>query len=151
MRFTGFSTSYAGCYDRLVELDRQIKGYEDKIQEVYGSSVVCRKVGTVPGVGPIIATAMVAALGDGKNFENGPQVAARLGLVPRQESSGGKPTLLDISKRRGHGVSSNITIRCNVGTDIPLLTRSAPIPNGALVLCSRKDRPSLDDHFATTS
>lgn len=90
---------FADCYDRLVELDRQIKGYEDKIQEVYRSSVVCRKLGTVPGVGPITATAMVAALGDGKNFENGRQVAAWLGLVPKQESSGGKPKLLGISKR----------------------------------------------------
>lgn len=71
-------------YDRLVELDRQVKGYEDKIQAVYRASPVCQRLGTIPGVGPIIATAMVAAW---------------LGIVPRQESSGGKPRLLGISKR----------------------------------------------------
>jgi transposase len=42
---------------------------------------------------------LVATLGDAKNFDNGRQVAAWLGLVPRQHSSGGKPTLLGISKR----------------------------------------------------
>lgn len=90
---------FSDSYDRLVDLDRQIKGYEDKLQAVYRHSPVCQRLGTIPGVGPITATAMVAALGDGKNFENGRQVAAWLGIVPRQESSGGKPRLLGISKR----------------------------------------------------
>lgn len=99
----GLSTSaravFSECYTRLVELDRQIKVYEDKLQALYRSSVVCQKLGTIPGVGPIIATAMVAALGDGKAFENGRQVSAWLGIVPKQESSGGKARLLGISKR----------------------------------------------------
>jgi len=75
---------FSDGYERLVDLDRQIKGYEDKIQAVYRSSAVCQKLGTIPGVGPITATAMVAAW---------------LGIVPKQESSGGKPKLLGISKR----------------------------------------------------
>jgi transposase len=90
---------FAECYDRLVELDRQIKVYEDKLQALYRSSAVCQKLGTIPGVGPITATAMVAALGDGQAFENGRQVSAWLGIVPKQESSGGKAKLLGISKR----------------------------------------------------
>ena len=60
---------------------------------------VCRQLLAIPGIGPITATAMVAALGDGKSFANGRQVAAWLGIVPRQASSGGKPRLLGISKR----------------------------------------------------
>lgn len=99
----GLSTSaravFADGYDRLVALDRQIKGYEGKINAVYRSSAMCQKLGTIPGVGPITATAMVAALGDGKSFENGRQVSAWLGIVPKQESSGGKAKLLGISKR----------------------------------------------------
>jgi transposase len=90
---------FAESYERLVSLDREIKGYDDKIQAVYRLSPVCQRLGTIPGVGPITATAMVAALGDGQAFENGRQVAAWLGIVPRQESSGGKPKLLGISKR----------------------------------------------------
>jgi len=53
----------------------------------------------VPGIGPLGASALVATIGDAKNFENGRQLAAWLGLVPRQHSSGGKPRLLGISKR----------------------------------------------------
>ena len=53
----------------------------------------------VEGIGPLTATALVAALSDGKAFQNGRQFAAWLGLVPRQHSSGGKPRLFGISKR----------------------------------------------------
>ena len=54
---------------------------------------------TVPGVGPLIATALVAAVGDARMFARGRDMAAWLGLVPRQHSTGGKPTLGRISKR----------------------------------------------------
>jgi len=53
----------------------------------------------VPGIGPLTASALVASIGDAKNFDNGRQFAAWLGVVPRQHSSGGKPTLLGMSKR----------------------------------------------------
>jgi len=53
----------------------------------------------IPGIGPLTATALVASIGDAKTFHNGRQLAAWLGLVPRQNSTGGKTTLLGISKR----------------------------------------------------
>lgn len=53
----------------------------------------------IPGIGPITASALVASMGDAKQFRNGRQVAAWLGLVPKQHSSGGKPVLLGMSKR----------------------------------------------------
>lgn len=53
----------------------------------------------MPGIGPLTASALVASIGDAKNFDNGRQFAAWLGVVPRQHSSGGKPTLLGMSKR----------------------------------------------------
>ena len=59
----------------------------------------CQKLACVEGVGPLIATAMAAAVGDANAFKNGRQLAAWLGLTPRQHSSGGKPRLLGISKR----------------------------------------------------
>ena len=58
---------------------------------------VCRRLVTVPGIGPLVATALVAAVGNGAMFSKGRERAAWPGLVPRQ-STGGKPTLLGISK-----------------------------------------------------
>ncbi|MDT4878395.1 IS110 family transposase ISBcen3 [compost metagenome] len=53
----------------------------------------------MPGIGPISASALVASIGDAKNFDSGRQLAAWLGLVPKQHSTGGKSNLLSISKR----------------------------------------------------
>jgi transposase len=60
---------------------------------------VCRRLLTLPGIGPLTATALVAAVNEVTQFNNGRQLAAWLGLVPRQHSTGGKPRLLGISKR----------------------------------------------------
>jgi transposase len=54
---------------------------------------------TIPGIGPLTASALVASVGDARNFENGRQLAAWLGLVPKQHSTGGKSRLQGISKR----------------------------------------------------
>ena len=62
-------------------------------------SAPSNKLAQVPGIGPITASALVASLGDAKNFDSGRQVAAWLGLVPKQHSSGGKQNLLGMSKR----------------------------------------------------
>lgn len=62
-------------------------------------SPLCKKIATVAGIGPITATAIVAAVGEAKEFKNGRHLAAWLGLVPKQYSSGGKSCLRGISKR----------------------------------------------------
>lgn len=85
--------------DHLKELDRQVGELEIQIQQWHRSSDVSSKLAQIPGVGPITASALVASLGNAKNFDNGRQVAAWLGLVPRQHSNGGKQNLLGISKR----------------------------------------------------
>ncbi|MDE9557892.1 IS110 family transposase, partial [Xenorhabdus bovienii] len=58
-----------------------------------------RRLSEIPGIGPITASALVASVGDARHFATGRQLAAWLGLVPRQHSSGGKSTLQGISKR----------------------------------------------------
>jgi len=83
----------------LKELDRQVRELEREILAWHRSSDLSRKLEQIPGIGPLAATALVASIADAKSFENGRQVSAWLGLVPRQSSSGGKPTLLGISKR----------------------------------------------------
>ena len=83
----------------LKELDRQVGELEVQIQVWHRANDASRKLAEIPGIGPITASALVASIGDAKNFDNGRQLAAWLGLVPRQHSSGGKQTLLGISKR----------------------------------------------------
>jgi len=83
----------------LNDLDRQVRELEREILAWHRSSDLSRKLEQIPGIGPLAATALVASIADARSFDNGRQVSAWLGLVPRQNSSGGKPTLLGISKR----------------------------------------------------
>jgi transposase len=85
--------------EELTELDARIKGYDRKIRELYRNSQICQRLGKVEGIGPVTATALVAAVGDRRSFKNGRQFAAWLGLVPTQRSSGGRARLSGISKR----------------------------------------------------
>jgi transposase len=81
------------------ELDRQVKEFERQIIEWHRSNELSRKLEKIPGIGPLAASALVASIADANSFDNGRQVSAWLGLVPRQCSSGGKSTLLGMSKR----------------------------------------------------
>ena len=85
--------------DHLKELDRQVAELEVQIRNWHRESDASKKLGQIPGIGPITASALVASIGDAKSFQNGRQLAAWLGLVPRQCSTGGKQVLLGISKR----------------------------------------------------
>ncbi len=90
---------FAELQEQLIEIDKRVSDYGDKIQALHQGSEVSRRLAQVPGIGPITATALLASLGDGKAFSSPRQVASWLGLVPKQSSSGGKPKLLGISKR----------------------------------------------------
>jgi len=83
----------------LVELDRQVQELEQQIIAWHRSNEDSQRLEKIPGFGPLTASALVASIGDAKSFKNGREVAAWLGLVPRQHSSGGKPFMLGISKR----------------------------------------------------
>ena len=79
-------------FDVVATLDKQI-------EQCHQQNALCQRIGKIPGIGPITASALIATIGNANNFENGRQLAAWLGLVPRQHSSGGKQVLLGISKR----------------------------------------------------
>lgn len=81
------------------DLDRQVQEMEHQIQSWHRANALSRKLEQVPGIGPITASVLVASIGDAKNFANGRQLAAWLGLVPKQHSSGGKTNLQGVSKR----------------------------------------------------
>ncbi len=85
--------------ENLKEMDRQAKELEAQIQQWHREHEASRKLAEIPGLGPITASAIVATVGDAREFKNGRQLAAWMGLVPKQNSSGGKQTLLGISKR----------------------------------------------------
>lgn len=80
-------------------LDKRIETITEEIEELSHHEVNCRRLMSVPGIGPVISTALVAAIGRGDAFERGRDFGAWLGLVPRQYSTGGRPILGRISKR----------------------------------------------------
>ena len=86
-------------YDLFRDLDRRIASFDKKIEQVFRNSETCQRIATIKGVGPKTATAIVAAIGDGAEFKNGRHLAAWVGLVPRQFSSGDRKVLMGISKR----------------------------------------------------
>ncbi|WP_041522997.1 IS110 family RNA-guided transposase [Gilvimarinus agarilyticus] len=94
-----FRELLANLYDEMVHLDARIKTLEIKLESLCVQNEDCQRLLGIPGVGLLSATAMVASIGDISVFKNGRELAAWLGLVPRQHSTGGKPTLLGISKR----------------------------------------------------
>ena len=89
-------SSLYGQYESLVV---RIEELEDQIQCWHKDSATSRLLASIPGIGVLTATALVGTVGDGRAFKNGRQLAAYIGLVPRQASSGGKEKLLGISKR----------------------------------------------------
>ncbi len=86
-------------YNRLSELDSLINGLEKRINSVARQNETCQRLMEIPGIGPLIATAVVATMGEVSSFKSGREFAAYVGLVPKQTGSGGKVRLLGISKR----------------------------------------------------
>jgi len=85
--------------EHMRDLDSKINALERQIHHWHRSNSLSQKLEKVPGIGPITASALVASIGDAKSFANGRQLAAWLGLVPKQYSTGGKTNLQGISKR----------------------------------------------------
>ena len=88
-----------GVRGDLVELDRRVGELTDEIDKIAKSGEVASRLQQLRGVGPITATALVASVGDAKQFRKGREMAVSLGLTPGQHSTGGKERLLGISKR----------------------------------------------------
>ena len=80
-------------------LEAQLAYYQEQLDTLAQPHPACQRLMTTPGIGPLTATALVAAVSDASTFKNGRQVAAWLGLVPRQHTTGGQERWLGISKR----------------------------------------------------
>lgn len=90
---------FSALLTELRSLDEKILDCDEKVGAIHKSHPVCKRLSKIPGVGPLTATAMIAAVSDPSAFKNGREMAAWIGLVPKQHSSGGKERLLGISKR----------------------------------------------------
>lgn len=86
-------------HSRLKELDSLIDGIEKQLTSLARQSEICKRLMDIPGVGPLIATAAMATMGEASAFKSGREFAAYVGLVPKQTGSGGRIRLLGISKR----------------------------------------------------
>jgi transposase len=104
------------------ELDRRIEAFDTEFAEEARADQAARLLLTIPGIGPLNATALVAAIGQAETFGRGRDLAAWLGLVPRQMSTGGKPKLLGISKR-GNGYLRKMLIH-GARAALPTLSKS---------------------------
>ena len=94
-----FRRFLARCYGQLCELDEHIEFYDRELHEHARTDESVQRLQTVPGFGPVVASAFHAVVGDGQAFGRGRDVSAALGLVPKQHSTGGRTVLLGISKR----------------------------------------------------
>lgn len=101
----------AELLDDVVQLDQRIAATSREIEGLAARDDRARRLMTIPGIGLLAATAMLAAIGDGRQFRRARDLAAWLGLVPREYSTGGKTTLLAISKR-GNRYVRRLLIPC---------------------------------------
>ncbi|MET4443829.1 transposase, partial [Bradyrhizobium sp. GM2.2] len=107
----------ASTFDELRQLELRIAEVNREIEAIASQSDTARRLMTIPGIGPLAATALLAAAGSARQFKKARDMAAWLGLVPREYSTGGKTKLLGISKRGNrylrrmiiHGARSCVT------------------------------------------
>jgi transposase len=93
---------FADMLDELGSLDRRLEKLDAQLLTICRTNEACRRLSKLPGVGPVIATALVAAVNDGRHFRSGRELAAWIGLVPRHYTTGGKPRLGGIGRRANH-------------------------------------------------
>jgi transposase len=94
--------TFDALLDELEALERRIDRVDGRLRTICRDDETCRRLMTLPGVGPIVATALVASIGDPRQFRSGREMAAWIGLVPRQFSTGGKSRLAGIVRRANH-------------------------------------------------
>jgi transposase len=108
------------------DIDRRIAAFETEFVARARADETARRLLTIPGIGVMNATALIAAIGNGETFRRGRDLAAWLGLVPRQVTTGGRPRLVGISKR-GNKYLRKLLIHGARAALPSLLTRATPL------------------------
>src|SRR6202049_1966047 len=130
----------AGLYEDWMSLDERINTIASEIEKIGEKEANCRRLMSAPGIGPLISTAVVAAIGTGEAFERGRDFGAWLGLVPRQYSTGGRSILGRISKRGSKYLRTLFIQAANV-----LLMRSSAnsVPRGTELIGHSPQRATV--------
>ena len=89
----------ADLWTEFAEIDAQLRAISRKIESLAANDELARRLMTIPSVGALSATALIAAIGDARRFRRGRDLSAWIGRVPRQHSTGGRSVLVGISKR----------------------------------------------------
>lgn len=109
---TSFRELLRELYDDLSRCFEKVEYYDKKLQVIHNNNEDCKRLSGIDGVGLVSSTALVAAVGDPSVFKNGREFSAWMGLTPRQFSTGGKTTLLGISKRGDKYIRKNLIHGC---------------------------------------
>jgi transposase len=128
-----------GLKQDLITLDERVDERDKTLKALASSNTDAKRLQQIPGIGPITATALVCAIGDGKQFKRGRDMAAWLGLTPRQHSSGGKDRLLGISKR-GDAYLRNLLIHGARAVLKVAGNKDDPRSHWLQNLCSRRNK-----------
>jgi transposase len=88
-----------GLWSEWKLVEQQVEELNDELERISAADAGCTRIRKIPGIGPVVATAIVAAIGNGAAFSKGREFSAWLGIVPRQYSTGGNTRLFGISKR----------------------------------------------------
>ena len=94
--------TFEALLDELEALEVRFERLEGRLRAICREDAVCRRLMGLPGVGPVVATALRASIGDARQFRSGRELAAWIGLVPRQYSTGGKSQLGGVGRRANH-------------------------------------------------
>lgn len=128
--------------EEWVDLDCRIGALDTEFLALTRKDPTTRRLASIPGIGALNATALVAAIGDGSSFDKARDLGAWLGIVPRQYSTGGKPKLLGISKR-GNKYLRTLLIH-GARAALPSLARSqAPLGSWLRGLLARRHRNTV--------
>ena len=132
-----------------LKLDRRIGAFDAEFVRWAKENEEARRLTTIPGIGAIVASAVVAAVGQAESFERGRDLAAWLGLVPQQFTTGGKPKLLGISKRGNKYLRRQLIHGARAA--LPYVAeRDTPLGRWAKGLMSRAHRNVAVVAFATS-
>jgi transposase len=123
--------------DQLAALDTQIKQMEGRITACHKASAVSQRLSTIPGIGPIIATAIAATVADPTVFRSGREFAAWLGLTPTQKSTGGKQRLGRISRRGDQYIRRLLIIGAQTALLRSKAAKASPWIQSLLARCAR--------------
>jgi transposase len=123
--------------EQLDELEKRIKNVDAEILAWHRANPVSKRLAKIPGIGPVIATAIVATVADASLFRSGREFAAWLGLVPRQRSTGGKQRMGRISRQGDRYIRRLLIIGAQAALQRSKEVRQNAWVQGLLARCAR--------------